>query len=217
VSTEDAMVDQQIAGRGVRDQRVLDAMRTVPRSAFVSPDLRDVAHADAPLPIAAGQTISQPYVLALMLEALELQTADQALEVGAGSGYAAAVMSRLCRMVYAIERHPELVEASRRTLAMLGLQNVAIRLGDGTLGWPEAAPFQAILVSAGGPVVPGALRDQLAIGGRLVIPVGDTRRRQRLLRVRRRSEHEWDEDDLGDVAFVPLVGEQGWGEDASEG
>jgi protein-L-isoaspartate(D-aspartate) O-methyltransferase len=145
-----------------------------------------------------------------MMEALTVHPDDRALEVGSGSGYAAVVMSRLCRVVYAIERHPELVEASRRTLAALGYTNLVVRHGDGTLGWPDEAPFDAILVSAGGPVIPDALREQLAVGGRLVIPVGADARRQRLVRVTRREAGGFSEEDLGDVAFVPLIGAQGW-------
>jgi protein-L-isoaspartate(D-aspartate) O-methyltransferase len=210
------MTATQIAARGVRDRRVLAAMRTVPRSAFVPENLRDAAHADAPQPIGAGQTISQPYVVALMVEALDLQSDDRALEVGSGSGYAAGVMSRLCRTVYAIERHEELVEMSRRTLARLGYTNIVQRRGDGTLGWAEAAPFDAILVSAGGPAIPPPLRAQLADGGRLVMPVGVEPRHQRLRRLIRQGPDRFAEQDLGEVAFVPLIGEEGWGDDPED-
>ncbi len=209
-SPRDLMVAQQIAARGVSDPAFLEAMREVPRSVFVPAELAEFAHDDAPLPIAAGQTISQPYIVALMVEALELRAEDRILEVGSGSGYAAAVMSRICGRVYAMERHRELVDASIRTLARLGYDNVEVRHGDGTLGWPEAAPFDAILVSAGGPAIPDALRDQLAIGGRMVIPVGGKGRLQRLVRATRRSVDAFDEEDLGPVAFVPLVGAEGW-------
>jgi protein-L-isoaspartate(D-aspartate) O-methyltransferase len=209
-SPRDQMVARQIASRGVRDQAVLEAMREVTRSAFVPIELREFAHEDAPLPIDAGQTISQPYVVAVMIEALGLDREGRVLEVGSGSGYAAAVMSRICRRVYGIERHRELVDASKRTLAELGYDNIEIRHGDGTLGWPEEAPFDAILVSAGGPAIPDALRDQVAVGGRIVIPVGGKGRLQQLIRATRRSEDEWDEDDFGPVSFVPLIGAQGW-------
>jgi protein-L-isoaspartate(D-aspartate) O-methyltransferase len=209
-SPRDVMVAGQIAARGVSDPAVLDAMRQVPRDAFVPAELAEFSHEDAPLPIAAGQTISQPYIVALMVEALELEPDERALEVGSGSGYAAAVMSRVCGRVYAMERHGELVEASTATLARLGYDNVEIRHGDGTLGWPEAAPFDAILVSAGGPAIPDALRDQVGIGGRIVIPVGGKGRLQRLVRATRRSEDRFEEEDLGPVAFVPLIGAQGW-------
>jgi protein-L-isoaspartate(D-aspartate) O-methyltransferase len=213
-SPRDQMVARQIAARGVRDPAVIEAMREVPRSAFVPIELREFAHEDAPLPIAAGQTISQPYVVAVMIEALDLEPEDRVLEVGSGSGYAAAVMSRISGQVYAIERHRDLVDASMRTLAELGYDNIEVRHGDGTLGWPAEAPFDAILVSAGGPAIPDALRDQLAIGGRVVIPVGGKGRLQRLVRATRLGEDEWDEEDFGPVSFVPLLGAQGWREEA---
>src|SRR4051795_10740628 len=148
------MVDVQVARRGVRDLHVLDAMRRVPREAFVELGFEEFAYEDGPLPIAEGQTISQPYVVALMIEAAELESSDQVLEVGAGSGYAAAVLSRIAARVHAIERHPELAAS-----AELGYHNIDLRVGDGTRGWPEAAPFDAILVSAGGPGIPPALKE----------------------------------------------------------
>jgi protein-L-isoaspartate(D-aspartate) O-methyltransferase len=211
------MVEQQVAGRGVRDRRVLDAMQAVPRAAFVPIDQQPLAYADSPLPIAAGQTISQPFVVALMIEALELRPNDRVLEVGAGSGYATAILSRTCAHVYAIERHAELAAAARATLDHLGYVNVDVREGDGTLGWPGAAPFDAILVSAGGPAIPEALRSQLGLGGRLVIPIGRELRRQRLVRVTRQEADRFVEEDLGDVAFVPLIGAQGWTADLEDG
>lgn len=206
------MVERQIRARGVNDQAVLDAMSTVPREAFVGEGEAALAYDDAPLPIGAGQTISQPYVVALMIEALRLSPDDHALEVGSGSGYAAAVMSRICSRVIGLERHAELAERSRRALARLGYGNVEIHHADGTLGWPPDAPFDAILVSAGGPTIPDALRSQLAIGGRVLIPVGGRGHIQRLVRATRTSAHEWHEDDFGEVAFVPLIGDQGWAE-----
>jgi len=209
----DRMVDIQIARRGVRDRRVLDAMRRVPREAFVEPGFEEFAYEDGPLPIGEGQTISQPYIVALMIEAAEVKPGDSVLEVGAGSGYAAAVMSHIADRVYAIERHPTLGEAARRRFGKLGYDNIDLRVGDGTKGWPEAAPFNAILVAAGGPEVPPALKEQLAIGGRLVIPVGEEERWQTLLKITRTGEADYDEEDLGTVAFVPLIGEQGWAED----
>jgi protein-L-isoaspartate(D-aspartate) O-methyltransferase len=209
----DRMVDVQISRRGIRDRHVLDAMRDVPREAFVEPGLEEFAYEDGPLPIGQGQTISQPYIVALMIEAAEVKPGDRVLEVGAGSGYAAAVMSRIAAQVHAIERHPALGEAARRRFATLGYRNVELRVGDGTKGWPEAAPFDAILVAAGGPAVPPALTEQLAVGGRLVIPVGEEERQQTLLKITRRSEAEYEEEDLGAVMFVPLIGEQGWAED----
>src|SRR4051794_1685623 len=204
------MVERQIAARGIRDERVLAAMREVPREAFVPENLREFAHDDTPLPISEGQTISQPYIVALMADAAGIGPLDRVLDVGTGPGHAAAGLSRLAERVYSIERHASLAEAARQRLEALGYTNVEVRVGDGSRGWPEAAPFDAILVAAGAPDVPDALKSQLAIGGRLVIPVGGQERSQRLLRLRRTAESEFEEDSLGDVAFVPLVGEQGW-------
>ncbi len=205
-----AMVDLQIAARGIRDPALLAAMLEVPRHEFVAAPFGRDAYEDTPLPIDAGQTISQPYIVALMLEAARLGSGDRVLEVGAGSGYASAVASRLAARVDAIERHPRLVELARERLARLGLTNVAVHLGDGSLGWGAAAPYDAILVAAGGPRIPAALREQLAAGGRLVMPVGGEDGPQRLVRLERDAEGRCHESDLGGVAFVPLVGEQGW-------
>ena len=204
------MVERHLGGRGVRDPRVLHAMGSVPRERFVREDLVEFAYDDTPLPIDEGQTISQPYVVALMLEALELEPTDRVLEVGAGSGYAAAVMGRIVAEVFAIERYRTLAEKARARMAELGYDNVEVVAGDGTLGWPEKAPFDAIAVAAGGPEVPAPLLAQLAIGGRLVIPVGADARSQELIRVRRVAEHEFVEDSLGRVQFVPLIGSAGW-------
>ena len=209
------MVDIHIARRGVRDRNVLEAMREVPREKFVAPGFEEFAYEDGPLPIGAGQTISQPYIVALMIEAAEVKPGDRVLEVGAGSGYAAAVASRIAKRVHAIERHAELGEAARRRFDDLGYDNIELGIGDGTKGWPEAAPFDAILVAAGGPTAPQALKDQLDVGGRLVIPVGDEPRLQRLLKITRVSGTTFEEEDLGGVMFVPLVGEQGWAENGS--
>ena len=208
----DRMVDVQIARRGVRDPAVLDAMRRVPREAFVEAGFEELAYEDGPLPIGEGQTISQPYIVALMIEAAEVKPGDSVLEVGAGSGYAAAVMGQIADHVYAIERHPSLGESARQRFRNLGYDNIDLRVGDGTKGWPEILPFDAILVAAGGPEAPRALKEQLAIGGRLVVPVGQERR-QSLLKITRKSDTEYEEEDLGAVAFVPLIGEQGWAED----
>lgn len=205
-----------IEANGVRDPRVLQALTAVPREGFVSTALAEYAYEDTPLPIGAGQTISQPYVVALMAEHLELQPEDRVLEVGTGSGYAAAVFSRLVDEVYTIERYPELAEEAERRLWALGYRNVQVLAGDGTRGWPDEAPFDAIAVAAGGPTVPRSLKGQLAVGGRLVMPVGSTPRTQSLLRVRRVSERDYQEEDLGAVRFVPLVGEEGWGPEHSE-
>ena len=207
------MVDRQIAGRGVSDAGVLAAMRVVPREVFVPPEYAEQAYDDGPLPIGAGQTISQPYVVAVMVEAAELAAGDRVLEIGAGSGYAAAVMSRIAARVFAIERHADLVEAARARLAHLGYDNIELRAGDGTQGWPDAAPFDAIIASAGGPAIPQALKAQLRIGGRLIAPVGDTPRAQRLIKMRRVDATTYVEADLGDVAFVPLIGAHGWREE----
>jgi protein-L-isoaspartate(D-aspartate) O-methyltransferase len=204
------MVEHQIARRGVRDPLVLDAMARIPRQAFVLPGWEEEAYEDQPLPIAERQTISQPFIVAYMIEAAGLKAGDRALEIGTGSGYAAAVMAAIAARVYTIERHPGLAETARQRLRELGFDNVEVRVGDGTLGWPEAQPFDAIIVTAGGPKVPVALRDQLAVGGRLVIPVGESMHRQSLVRIVREGVAAYREEDLAEVAFVPLIGEAGW-------
>ena len=204
------MVERQLARRGVDDPHVLKAMREVPREAFVPEGLQEFAYDDAPLPIEAGQTISQPYIVGLMVQEARIRPGDRVLEIGAGSGYAAAVMSRIADRVYAIERHGELTELARERLRRLGYDNVELRTGDGTRGWAEAGPFDAILAAAGGPAVPQALKEQLDLGGRLVMPVGDEESGQRLIRVTRTGAAHFEEDDLGGVRFVPLIGEQGW-------
>ncbi|WNO53817.1 protein-L-isoaspartate(D-aspartate) O-methyltransferase [Stakelama saccharophila] len=210
----DHMVVAHIASRGVRDEHVLTAMRTVPRERFVAEGMAEFAYADSPLPIAEGQTISQPYIVAAMIEAAEVRPGDRVLEVGAGSGYAAAVIGQIADRVVAIERHDALGASAKRRIADLGYANVDIRIGDGTRGAPDEAPFDAILVAAGAPVVPEALKEQLAIGGRLVIPVGEERS-QTLCKVIRRTESRYEESDLGAVRFVPLIGERAWAEDGS--
>jgi len=204
------MVDEQLVRRGVTDRSVLDAMATVPREAFVDADFRDQAYADGPLPIGAGQTISQPYIVAVMIEALALTGEERVLEVGAGSGYAAAVLGQIVAEVYTIERHRSLAEGAARRLEALGLDNVEVICADGTRGWPERAPYDAIVVAAGAPVVPAALKEQLTVGGRLVIPVGGERTVQELVRITRLSATEFRQEKLGDVRFVPLIGEAGW-------
>ncbi len=205
------MVDRHIRARGVRDPRVLDALGTIPREAFLPPELADYAYEDRPLPIDVGQTISQPYIVAVMTEALQLKPGERALEIGTGSGYAAAVLSKVASRVYTVERHAELAEVATERLDRLGYTNVEVRHADGTLGWSEHGPYDAIIVAAGGPDVPRALLDQLAIGGRLVMPVG-TDRAQDLVRITRESGTEYRREDLGAVQFVPLIGEQGWAE-----
>jgi protein-L-isoaspartate(D-aspartate) O-methyltransferase len=206
----ETMVREQIAGRGIRDRAVLAAMRRVPRDEFVAADLRDRAYEDTPLPIAEGQTISQPYIVAMMLEAAQLQPGDRVLEVGAGSGYACAVASLMAAHVDAIERHARLCEEASARLARLGFANVDIHCADGSAGWAAGAPYDAILVAASGPRIPEALREQLAVGGRLVMPVGDASYSQSLRKLTRLSANEFRDDDLGGVVFVPLIGAQGW-------
>ncbi|HEV8691833.1 MAG TPA: protein-L-isoaspartate(D-aspartate) O-methyltransferase, partial [Ideonella sp.] len=209
------MVAAQIANRGIRSQTVLQAMREVPREHFVDTGMTEFAYEDSPLPIAEGQTISQPYIVAFMIEAAEVEPGDTVLEIGAGSGYAAAVLSRIAARVCAVERHAPLAKRARERLAALGYRNVEILVGDGTKGWPDGLRFDAILVSAGGPSVPDALKSQLAIGGRLVIPVGEPSR-QRLVKVTRTGDTQFDQEDMAPVDFVPLVGEHGWAENGQQ-
>jgi protein-L-isoaspartate(D-aspartate) O-methyltransferase len=209
------MIDYQLTARGLRDKVVLNAIKNVPREEFVPAELVEFAYSDSPLPIAARQTISQPYIVALMTAALELRPGDRVLEVGTGSGYAAAVLAEIAGEVYTIERHKILADTARGRLAQLGYENAHVLHGDGTLGWPDHAPFDAIVVAAGGPEVPATLRQQLAIGGRLVIPVGLDLRSQKLLRVVRTGETEFQEEDLGSVRFVPLIGAAGWEDESA--
>jgi protein-L-isoaspartate(D-aspartate) O-methyltransferase len=209
----DHMVRTQIASRGIRDAAVLEAMRTVPREAFVPPELAEFAYEDHPLPIGEGQTISQPYIVALMTAALRLGPRDRVLEIGTGSGYAAAVLGRIAREVYTIERHGPLADAAAARLRTLDFTNVHVLHGDGTLGWQEHAPYDGIVVAAGGPRVPDALLAQLAVGGRLVIPIGEEKALQTLVRVTRHADGRCTQEDLGDVRFVPLIGAHGWAED----
>jgi protein-L-isoaspartate(D-aspartate) O-methyltransferase len=204
------MVKDQLLGRDISDPTVLEAMARVPREEFVPEYLRDMAYADSPLAIGQGQTISQPYVVALMTEALELSPADRVLEIGTGSGYAAALLGQIVSEVYTVERHEALAEAAAERFRRLGYDNVHVLHADGTLGWPEHAPYDAIVVTAGGPQVPDALREQLAVGGRLVIPVGPTLYSQELIRLRRVGPGRFRRENLGAVRFVPLVGEGGW-------
>ena len=209
------MVETQIAAGGIRNPRVLHAMRTVPRERFVSESQQDQAYDDGPLPIGDGQTISQPYIVALMIESIQPEPGDRALEIGTGSGYAAAVLASIVSEVYTIERLGGLARTARQRLENLGYRNVHVREGDGTLGWPEHAPYDAIIVTAGGPRVPPALLEQLAVGGRLIMPVGSAYRFQHLVRVTRTGKDTYDHEDLEDVAFVPLIGKQGWQNEGS--
>ncbi len=202
------MVRNQIAARGITDSRVLEAMRKVPRHLFVEEALKDQAYGDYPLPIGEGQTISQPYIVALMTEALELKGPEKVLEVGTGSGYQTAILAELARWVYSIERYPALARRAKRILDALGYHNVIIRVGDGTKGWPEMAPFDAIIVTAAGPKIPEPLLQQLAEGGRLVMPIGDEWS-QTLIKVVKKGDKLYKED-LGAVRFVKLVGEYGF-------
>ena len=203
------MVKRQIAARGIHDTRLLDAFRQVAREEFVSADYRAEAYGDHPLPIAAGQTISQPYIVALMIEAAGISPGERVLEVGAGSGYAAAVISRIATEVVAIERMPELVELARERIERLGYGNVRIVEGDGTRGWPDGAPYDSILVAASGTHVPQPLIDQLGIGGRLVMPVGGRAWVQQLVKLTKRSDRQTERENLTQVRFVPLIGAQG--------
>jgi protein-L-isoaspartate(D-aspartate) O-methyltransferase len=202
------MVKLQIAARGVRDPRVLEAMLRVQRHLFVPGDMRDRAYDDSPLPIGDGQTISQPYMVAWMTELLEVKEGDRILEIGTGSGYQAAALCELGGEVFSIEKYPGLARAAEERLRSLGYENIKIRVGDGTLGWPEEAPFDGIMVTAGSPSVPQPLLEQLTEGGRLVIPVGPSG--MQMLQLIRRKGNEFQTSDEGTCVFVPLVGKFGW-------
>lgn len=209
------LMHSHLVAAGVRDPRVLAAMTSVPREHFVPQALRGAAYADSPLPIGCGQTISQPLMVAILLEALELDGSERVLDVGTGSGYQAALLAELAREVYSIELLPELAERARTNIAVLGYRDVVVVVGDGSQGYPPAAPYDAIAVAAGAPDVPGPLIEQLAPGGRLLIPVGGGLF-QRLLRIRRQPEGTTTED-LGGCAFVPLIGVHGWNSEARVG
>ena len=207
------MVSEQILARGVTAPHVAAAMSEVAREDFVPADLVAFAYEDRPLPIGEGQTISQPYIVAVMLEALKLKGDDTVLEIGTGSGYVAALLSKIAAGVFTVERIEPLATAAARRLADHGYTNVHVLNADGTRGWSEHAPYDAILVSAGAPDVPRSLKEQLGIGGRLVIPVGEHAHAQELLRLVRVSEREYQKESLTYVRFVPLVGEEGWSAD----
>jgi protein-L-isoaspartate(D-aspartate) O-methyltransferase len=204
------MVKSQVEDRGILDPHVLSAMRRIPREDFVAPDSRAHAYEDRPLAIGAGQTISQPYIVAYMIDALELKGGEKILEIGGGSGYAAAVLAVIAGHVFTIERIPELADLARTNLATAGVRNVNVRCADGTQGWPEEAPFDAILVSAGAPDIPRALLDQMKTGARMVVPVGDDPTSQDLIRVTRRGAADFQREWLTSVRFVPLIGQHGW-------
>ena len=204
------MMNDHLLARGIRDPAVLRAMLEVPREVFVAEGMEEFAYDDYALPIDEGQTISQPYIVAYMTESLELSAADRVLEIGTGSGYAAAVLSRIVNTVYTVERLAGLARSARQRLEMLSYSNIHVVEGDGTLGWPEHAPYDAIVVTAGAPDLPKPLLSQLSVGGRLVIPVGATPYLQMLVRVRRISEEEYRSEELCPVRFVPLIGAAGW-------
>jgi protein-L-isoaspartate(D-aspartate) O-methyltransferase len=208
------MVTEQLHRRGIWDERVLAAMRKVPRHLFVDPVLGARAYEDSPLAIGEGQTISQPYMVAVMTAALALQGSERVLEIGTGSGYQTAVLAELASRVYSIERIPALAERAEKTLAHLNYDNVSIRIGDGSMGWPEASPFDAIVVTAGAPSVPPPLVVQLQVGGRLAIPVGSPYA-QTLHRITKRDDGV-DREELVGCVFVKLIGEHGWHEEEEQ-
>ena len=204
------MVEHQIAVRGIKSDLVLNALRLVPREQFIPGDLKEFAYEDTPLPIGEGQTISQPYIVALMIDTLDLKGGEKVLEIGAGSGYAAAVLAQIAGEVYTVERLGQIANKASEAVKSLGYNNIHVLHGDGTLGWVEHAPYDAIVVAAGGPSIPESLKTQLKIGGRLTIPVGSEKRLQELVRVTRISELDYKVEDIADVGFVPLIGEEGW-------
>jgi protein-L-isoaspartate(D-aspartate) O-methyltransferase len=202
------MVEKQIRRRGIRDERVLQAMSRVPRHEFVPQELRGRAYGDEPLPIGEGQTISQPYMVAAMTGALDLQGGERVLEVGTGCGYQAAVLSELAQEIYSVELRPELARMAGERLARLGYSNVQVHSGDGSLGWPQFAPFDAILVAAGAPAIPAPLLEQLQDGGRMIVPVGSDTQQELVVAIRRGSDYELRSSE--GCRFVPLQGEHGW-------
>lgn len=208
-SIRERMVKMQIASRGINDASVLEAMRTVPRHRFVPEELLAYAYDDGPLPIGEGQTISQPYIVALMTQAAKLDKNSKVLEIGTGSGYAAAILSRIAKEVHTIERLPDLARHAEGVLQDLKYNNIHVHIGDGTLGLPQHGPFDAILVTAGAPVVPDSFIDQLKVGGRVIIPVGDALS-QELLRLVKTKDGKFTRELIELVRFVPLIGKQGW-------
>ena len=210
LAEREAMIERQLRRRGICETPILDAFLAVPREAFVDAGHAHLAYGDHPLPIEARQTISQPYIVALMIQAAGVKAGDTVLEIGAGSGYAAAVIGRIAARVIAIERQHELVESARNRLRRLGHDNIEIVEGDGTKGWRNEAPYDAILAAASGSHVPEALVAQLAPGGRLVMPIGDPGRVQELVKVTKQEDGVLKQENLGGVRFVPLIGEDGW-------
>lgn len=206
----EAMIDRQLRRRGIGERLILDAFLEVPREEFVTAEYANLAYGDHPLPIEAGQTISQPYIVALMIQAAGIGLRDKVLEVGAGSGYAAAVISRIAGKVIGIERQHDLAEVARERLARLGYDNVEIVEGDGTKGWPDEAPYDSILAAASGSHVPESLLAQLAPGGRIVMPLGNPGSVQELVKATKREDGIVRQENLGGVRFVPLIGEEGW-------
>ena len=211
----EAMIQRQLKRRGIAEPHILEAFRQVPREEFISGEHRRLAYGDHPLPIESGQTISQPYIVGLMIQAANIRAGDKVLEVGAGSGYAAAVISRIAARVIAIERQHDLVEVARERIARLGFDNVEIVEGDGTEGIPAQAPFDAILAAASGRHVPQPLIDQLHDGGVLVMPLGEEASVQELVKVTKRAGGTVERENLGAVRFVPLIGAEGWSDAGS--
>lgn len=203
------MVETQLMQRGITDRFTLNSMMNVPRHRFVPSDMAQYAYDDSPLLIGRGQTISQPYIVALMTQAAECDPTSTVLDIGTGSGYAAAIFAHFCRQVYSIERIPQLAEEAIKNFQSLNYKNIEVKVGDGTLGWKEHAPYDAIVVTAGAPVLPHSMMDQLKVGGRLIIPVGDSSM-QKLMRYRKYDEEHMAEELLEYVRFVPLIGEEGW-------
>jgi protein-L-isoaspartate(D-aspartate) O-methyltransferase len=209
-SAREAMVERQLKRRGISEPEILEAFRAVPREAFISDEYAHLAYGDHPLPIEANQTISQPYIVALTIQAAEIKPGDKVLEVGAGSGYAAAVISRIAGRVIGIERQHDLVEVARERLSRLGYDNVEIVEGDGTKGCPAHAPFDAIVAAASGSHVPHSFIEQLRDGGRIVMPLGGAGWVQELIKMTKRPDGTVDRENLGGVRFVPLIGAEGW-------
>ncbi len=209
------MIEKQLSGRGIKDDRVLQAFSEVERHQFVEESLWDRAYNDCPLPIGKNQTISQPYIVGLMTESLELTGNERVLEIGTGSGYQAAILSRLVQQVFSIERHPDLARNARKVFENLGIHNIAIRIGDGSIGWSEFAPYDAIIITAAAPKEPGILLNQLAEGGKLIVPVGSENTQRLLLYIKEGGKVE--KTELCYCAFVPLIGTDGWNEKQLKG